>query len=113
MKRALVVVMFGCAAGETRQQPVVTAPVVTSPALVADGSASTVVVTAFAAAVPEPTVPALDEVWLRGSTHVHAKPSGDSVEPIDMRLYLKLGEQALSETWLYQWTPPPKDERRY
>jgi hypothetical protein len=28
--------------------------------------------------VPDPT----DEVWLRGSTHVHAKPSGDSTTPI-------------------------------
>lgn len=26
--------------------------------------------------------PASDEVWLRGSTHVHAKPSGDSTEPL-------------------------------
>ncbi|MDB4954045.1 MAG: hypothetical protein JWO36_1614 [Myxococcales bacterium] len=30
----------------------------------------------------EPVVPA-EEVWLKGSTHVHAKPSGDSSEPID------------------------------
>jgi hypothetical protein len=29
------------------------------------------------------TAPAGGEVWLRGSTHVHAKPSGDSSEPID------------------------------
>jgi len=34
------------------------------------------------AAVPPPTTPANDEVWLRGSTHVHAKPSGDSTEPL-------------------------------
>jgi hypothetical protein len=26
--------------------------------------------------------PASDEVWLKGSTHVHARPSGDSSEPI-------------------------------
>ncbi|MEP1265498.1 MAG: glucan biosynthesis protein, partial [Marinobacter sp.] len=35
----------------------------------------------------------------------------DSLEPIDLRLQLKLGNQVLTETWLYQYTPPPKDER--
>lgn len=35
----------------------------------------------------------------------------DSTAPIDMRLYLKKGNKALSETWLYQWTPPPVGER--
>lgn len=29
-----------------------------------------------------PVPPAPPEVWLRGSTHVHARPSGDSVTPI-------------------------------
>jgi glucans biosynthesis protein len=28
-----------------------------------------------------------------------------SAEPIDIRLFLRLGEKALTETWLYQWTP--------
>ena len=27
-------------------------------------------------------------------------------EPIDLRLYLRRGERALSETWTFQWTPP-------
>jgi glucans biosynthesis protein len=27
-------------------------------------------------------------------------------EPVDLRLYLKSGEEALSETWLYQYWPP-------
>ncbi|MDX6751076.1 glucan biosynthesis protein [Geminicoccaceae bacterium 1502E] len=27
-------------------------------------------------------------------------------EPIDLRLYLRLGPSTLTETWLYQWTPP-------
>lgn len=31
----------------------------------------------------------------------------DSIkEPIDLRLYLSADGQALTETWLYQWTPP-------
>jgi hypothetical protein len=32
---------------------------------------------------PEPPPPPSQDGWLRGSTHVHAKPSGDSSEPID------------------------------
>ncbi len=29
-------------------------------------------------------------------------------EAIDVRLFLRSGDQALSETWLYQYTPPPE-----
>ncbi len=41
------------------------------------------------------------------------KPTDDSVEPIDLRLYLRLKGQALSETWLYQWTPPAPADRKF
>ncbi len=34
------------------------------------------------------------------------KPSDTSMDPINLRLYLRANGQALSETWLYQWTPP-------
>jgi periplasmic glucans biosynthesis protein len=34
------------------------------------------------------------------------KPTDDSLEPIDLRLYLRANGQPLTETWLYQWTPP-------
>lgn len=34
------------------------------------------------------------------------RPVDNSDAPINLRLYLRLGEQPLSETWLYQWTPP-------
>jgi glucans biosynthesis protein len=34
------------------------------------------------------------------------KSIGDSPDQVNLRLYLRLGAQALSETWLYQWTPP-------
>ncbi len=40
-------------------------------------------------------------------------PTDDSTEPIELRLYLRLGEEALSETWLYQWTPPPPADRKF
>jgi periplasmic glucans biosynthesis protein len=40
-------------------------------------------------------------------------PTDASTEPIDMRLYLALDGQPLTETWLYQYTPPPLDQRQY
>ena len=49
------------------------AEVASVPALDAPGSADAAVATVPSAA---------PEVWLRGSTHVHARPSGDSSEPI-------------------------------
>lgn len=41
------------------------------------------------------------------------KLEDDSVEPINLRLYLRCDGQPLSETWLYQWTPPPPNERKF
>ncbi len=39
-------------------------------------------------------------------------PPDDSTTPIDIRLYLAADGKPLTETWLYQWTPPPKEERK-
>lgn len=36
-----------------------------------------------------------------------------TTQPINMRLYLKLDGKPLSETWLYQWTPPPLSKRKF
>jgi periplasmic glucans biosynthesis protein len=41
------------------------------------------------------------------------KPTDESVEPIDIRLFLRSDGQPLTETWLYQWTPPPPAERTF
>src|SRR5699024_1507873 len=40
-------------------------------------------------------------------------PPDDSLAPIDLRLYLKRkdNDAPLTETWLYQWAPPPKEDR--
>lgn len=39
---------------------------------------------------------------------------GQADQPIDLRLYLSLDGQALSETWMYQYTPPaPAARRKY
>jgi glucans biosynthesis protein len=32
--------------------------------------------------------------------------SWEGTDPIDMRMYLRLGPTTLTETWLYLWTPP-------
>ncbi len=39
------------------------------------------------------------------------KPDADNIAPIDLRLYLQCDGQPLTETWLYQWAPPPMAER--
>ena len=40
------------------------------------------------------------------------KPPDDSVQPIDIRLFLRHRHQPLTETWIYQWTPPSPQERQ-
>jgi len=37
--------------------------------------------------------------------------SDDSAEPIDLRMYLRVDTQPLTETWIYQWIPPPPAAR--
>jgi glucans biosynthesis protein len=34
------------------------------------------------------------------------RPPDAGQQPIDIRLFLRLGDKALTETWLYQWAPP-------
>jgi periplasmic glucans biosynthesis protein len=40
------------------------------------------------------------------------KPTDESTEPINLRLHLAVNGQALTETWIYQYTPPPPDQRK-
>ena len=40
------------------------------------------------------------------------KLADESTEPVNLRLFLRSGDEPLSETWLYQWTPPAPGERR-
>lgn len=39
-------------------------------------------------------------------------PPDESTTPINLRLYLRAGDKPLTETWIYQWTPPPAEERK-
>jgi glucans biosynthesis protein len=41
------------------------------------------------------------------------RPPDGSAEPVDLRLYLRLHGQPLTETWTYQWTPPTGTARKY
>ncbi|MEW6098928.1 MAG: glucan biosynthesis protein D [Pseudomonadota bacterium] len=41
------------------------------------------------------------------------RPMDESTQPIDLRLYLRCNGQALTETWLYQWDPPPPSQRKF
>jgi glucans biosynthesis protein len=40
------------------------------------------------------------------------RPADADTAPVDIRLYLRTANEALSETWLYQWSPPA-DRRLY
>ncbi|HEY5265105.1 MAG TPA: glucan biosynthesis protein D [Steroidobacteraceae bacterium] len=40
------------------------------------------------------------------------RPPEDSIEPIDLRMYLRIDGRPLTETWIYQWTPPSLKERK-
>lgn len=39
-------------------------------------------------------------------------PDDNSIEPVDIRLFLRHHRQPLSETWTYQWSPPAPKERQ-
>ena len=41
------------------------------------------------------------------------KPTDDSRQPIDIRLFLRRNGQPLTDTWIYQWTPPSPEDRQH
>jgi glucans biosynthesis protein len=41
------------------------------------------------------------------------KPTDERTDPINLRLYLRHADKPLTETWIYQWTPPPADQRKF
>jgi periplasmic glucans biosynthesis protein len=40
------------------------------------------------------------------------RPPDDWVDAIDLRLFLRIEDRPLSETWIYQWTPPSIKDRK-
>jgi hypothetical protein len=74
VKRALFVAILGCSSPDTQRT---TTPSIAQ--IVADAAAAVIADTADAT----PAVATIsEEVWLRGTTHVHAQPSGDSGTPV-------------------------------
>jgi hypothetical protein len=87
MKRALLLLVACAGTDSPRRGPLVTpAPGATASYVSiasADTSPAPVAAPPVATSAPAaPAAPAAPEVWLRGSTHVHARPSGDSGTPI-------------------------------
>jgi glucans biosynthesis protein len=41
------------------------------------------------------------------------RPADGNPEPVNLRLYLRAAGRTLTESWLYQWTPPPLAQRRF
>ncbi len=41
------------------------------------------------------------------------KPTDERTDPVTLRLYLRAGAKPLTETWLYQWTPPAPAQRKF
>ena len=39
------------------------------------------------------------------------KPVDESPEPVDLRMFLRCNGQPLTETWMYQWTPPDRRKK--
>jgi hypothetical protein len=80
--------VVACAGADTPRRAQLPLPAPAAPVSVpasAFGAASLAAAPAPAATAPAATAPAPQpspEVWLRGSTHVHARPSGDSGTPI-------------------------------
>ena len=63
------------------------------------------VVTASVGAIEITSARPLDDV--KGYRAMFDLKIADDIKgPIDLRLYLAADGQTLSETWLYQWTPP-------
>jgi glucans biosynthesis protein len=58
--------------------------------------------------IPPPPMPVVQPLEaVRGLRAMFEfKPTDDSPAPVDLRLYLRADGQTLTETWLYQWTPP-------
>jgi len=38
-------------------------------------------------------------------------PPDGSTDPINLKVYLAIDGRPVTETWIYQWTPPPADQR--
>lgn len=114
MKRLLVACVAACSAPAG---PSVTVPAPpTRPVSPPVDAALAVPASPDAAALAVPASPDAaqsDEVWLRGTTHVHARPSGDSREPVEgvARWYAAHGYDFIVLTDHNRVSEPPPPDR--
>jgi glucans biosynthesis protein len=80
-------------------------------ALTKDANVEAVITTSRGAGVEHVTAHYVDE--FKGYRALFdVRPPDDSNDPVDLRLYLRIGGRPLTETWIYQWTPLPVKERK-
>jgi glucans biosynthesis protein len=80
-------------------------------ALAKDANVEAVISTTHGSTTEHVTTHYIDEI--KGYRALFdVRPADDSNEPIDMRLYLRIDGRPLTETWIYQWIPPPVKDRK-
>ena len=67
------------------------------------------VITTSSGTIEIPSLRPLNE--LPGYRAIFDLRPDDGQEPVNLRLFLRIDGQPLSETWMYQWTPPSSQER--
>jgi len=67
------------------------------------------VITTSSGTIEIPSLRPLNE--LPGYRAIFDLHPDDGQEPVNLRLFLRIDGQPLSETWMYQWTPPTSEER--
>jgi periplasmic glucans biosynthesis protein len=80
-------------------------------ALAKDANVEAVITTSKGSSTEHVTAHYVDE--FRGYRALFdVRPPDDSNEPVDLRLYLRIDGRPLTETWIYQWTPPTVKDRK-
>ncbi len=80
-------------------------------ALAKDASVETVITTTRGSTTEHVTAHYVEEI--KGYRALFdVRPADDSNDAIDLRMYLRIDGRPLTETWIYQWTPPPLKDRK-
>jgi periplasmic glucans biosynthesis protein len=80
-------------------------------ALAKDAAVEAVVTASHGASTEHVTAHYVEEI--KGYRAIFdVKPPDDSNDAVDLRLYLRIDGRPLTETWTYQWVPPPVKDRK-
>ena len=71
--------------------------------LLGEDAAVEPVITASRGEILAPAARPIEEL---GGWRANFDLRADGPEPVDLRMVLRLGPRTLTETWVYQWTPP-------